>query len=133
MPRRNLKNVLLFLTKRILFYFLSVLAKEFTTWPLDATVETGDPARFACEIESVPEAEITWEKDGAPVASVSSDQSAGHDDEVNNGTDNRRLVNGSITSLVQEEKKPQIRFVSLESGRILHIYNVQPADAGIYR
>jgi hypothetical protein len=90
--------------------------------------------RFACEIESVPEAEITWEKDGAPVVFVSSDQTVGDDDEVNNGTDNRKLVNGSI-SLDQEQNnnKPQIRFVRLESGRILHIYDVQSADAGIYR
>lgn len=101
MPTRSLKNVEMtsfrqyvpkrikhFLTKlEIFLFFLLVLAKEFTTWPLDATVETGDPARFACEIESVPEAEITWEKDGAPVAS---DQSTDRndDEEVINGTEN---------------------------------------------
>lgn len=80
----------------------------------------------------MPEAEITWEKDGAPVAS---DQSTGNDDDqVNNGTDNRKPnVNGSITLSVQVEKEPEIRFVSLDSGRILHIYNVQSDDAGIYR
>ncbi len=83
----------------------------------------------------MPEAEITWEKDGAPVAS---DQSTGRndDDEVNNGTDSRKPnVNGSIIThlSVQIEKEPEIRFVSLDSGRILHIYNVQSDDAGIYR
>ncbi|KAI9554326.1 hypothetical protein GHT06_019598 [Daphnia sinensis] len=95
---------------------VAVLAREFTTWPNDATVEMGDPVRFACEIESVPEAEITWEKDGVPVVTVTTqtdNQEDGH-----NGTDSSSI-------------HPQ--FVKLESGKILHIYNVQSENAGNYR
>ena len=68
------------------------------------TAETGDPVRFSCEIESVPEAEITWEKDGAPIESAVTEDN---------------YVNGS-------------RFVMLKSG-VLHIYQVESGDAGIYR
>ena len=92
--------------------------------------------RFACEIESVPEAEITWEKDGAPVAFVSSNHSVGDgddDDEVKTDDNSRELfINGSTTSFLHDKTLIH-RFVTLNSGRILHIYNVQSADAGIYR
>lgn len=106
----------------LLFYFENkkkkVLAREFTTWPNDATVEMGDPVRFACEIESMPEAEITWEKDGVAVVTVTQTDNQQDGD---NGTDS---INGSPI---------HPRFVKLESGKILHIYNVQPENAGNYR
>lgn len=97
---------------------VAVLAREFTTWPNDATVEMGDPVRFACEIESMPEAEITWEKDGVVVVTVTLSDNQQDGD---NGTDS---INGSPI---------HPRFVKLESGKILHIYNVQPENAGNYR
>lgn len=95
-----------------------MLAKEFTTWPNNATAETGDPTRFACEIESVPEAEITWEKDGVPIVTQTENQ-----EDNDNGTD----------SISSSSVHPQIRFIKLDSGIILHIYNVQSDDAGNYR
>ncbi|XP_057376033.1 protogenin-like isoform X2 [Daphnia carinata] len=93
---------------------VAVLAREFTTWPNDATAEMGDPVRFACEIESVPEAEITWEKDGVPVVTVTQTD---NQEDGDNGTDS------SIHA----------RFVKLESGKVLHIYNVQSENVGNYR
>ncbi len=86
------------------FVFSTVLAREFTTSPNNVTAVAGDPVRFHCEIESVPEAEITWEKDGSPIESAVTEDN---------------YVNGS-------------RFVMLKSG-VLHIYQVEASDAGNYR
>ena len=81
-----------------------MLAKEFAFWPADTTVEAGDPVRFGCWIESVPEALVDWEKDGSPVEAAAEEAGAG----------------------------PTSRFVVLRSGA-LHIYNASEQDAGNYR
>lgn len=81
----------------------AALARDFAFWPADTLAEAGDSVRFGCWIESVPEARVDWEKDGAAVAA------AGEHD----------FVAGS-------------RLVVLRSGA-LHIYRVTEQDAGSYR
>lgn len=80
------------------------------------TAHEGDPVRFACEIQSLPDANISWEKDGVPIESfVTQNESADH----NNNSSSSSSSSSS-------------RFVMLNSG-ILHIYGVQMSDAGNYR
>ena len=80
------------------------MAREFTTSPDNVTAQVGDSVRFSCEIESVPDASITWEKDGVAISAINQDD----DDDI------------------------QSRFVVLNSG-VLHIHDVQSDDAGNYR
>ena len=49
---------------------LAVLDREFASWPVDVEAEVGDAARFSCWINSVPEAEISWERDGQALPSA---------------------------------------------------------------
>ena len=57
-----------------------MLAREFTATPEDASAEVGDVARFSCGIESVPPADVVWEKDGRPLDDVDVDVDDASDD-----------------------------------------------------
>lgn len=46
-------------------YFLAL--PKFYTHPVSMTVDEGGVARFQCEINGVPEANITWERNRVPL------------------------------------------------------------------
>ena len=107
-------------------YGCSSALPKFHTHPVSMAVDEGGVARFQCEINGVPEANIVWERNGVPLSS----------------TDNRYCI-------VTRFHTPQYcflcnlksdlfsdlsssRYVLLPKG-ILQVTAVRQGDAGIFR
>jgi hypothetical protein len=50
-----------------LWFLFTALSHDFSETPKNTTTEEDDIARFMCQIESVPKAMISWERNGKPL------------------------------------------------------------------
>lgn len=60
----------IFLTEADLCVIYFSALPKFHTHPLSMSVDEGGVARFQCQINGVPEANITWERDRVPLSTT---------------------------------------------------------------
>ena len=51
----------------IMYLFVPALSHNFSMSPYNVTTEEDDIARFMCQIDSVPKALISWQRNGKPL------------------------------------------------------------------